>query len=121
MGNQILVIAPYWLESAMTWVFDDPEVGLKQEPFVEGVPEIIDHLVADIPDARQGFRLLFSSSAFPGYQRKLTRLREEYGGWWYAADEPPMEGWLCPALSRYFEEAPEEIYVKAEAKKGSDS
>jgi hypothetical protein len=27
-----------------------------------------------------------------------------------------MEGWLCPALFRYFDEAPEEIYVKAEAK-----
>ena len=26
------------------------------------------------------------------------------------------EGWLCPALFRYFDEAPEEIYVKAEAK-----
>jgi hypothetical protein len=28
---------------------------------------------------------------------------------------PPMEGWLCPALFRYFDEAPAELYVKAEA------
>jgi hypothetical protein len=116
MPNQILVIAPYWLEAAGTWVFDDPAVGLNQEPFVEGVPEMIDYLVADIPEARNGFRLLFSASPFPGYQRTLTRLREEFGGWWYACDEPPTEGWLCPALFRYFDEAPEEIYVKAEAK-----
>ena len=27
-----------------------------------------------------------------------------------------MEGWLCPALFKYYQEAPKEIYVKAEAK-----
>jgi hypothetical protein len=25
-----------------------------------------------------------------------------------------MEGWQCPALFRYFETAPRELYVKAE-------
>ncbi|MCA9232800.1 MAG: hypothetical protein KDA57_19275 [Planctomycetales bacterium] len=68
----------------------------------------------DIHNARQGLGLLFSAAPFPGYQRKLTRLREEFGGWWYASDEPEAEGWLCPALYRYFDEAPEAIYVKAE-------
>jgi hypothetical protein len=72
--------------------------------------------VADIPNARQGFRLLFSVAPFPSFQRKLTRLREEFGGWWYRSDEPEAEGWLCPALFRYFDDAPEEIYVKAESK-----
>lgn len=119
MPNQIMTIAPYWLEEVGTWVFDDPAAGLKQEPFVEGVPEMIDDLVADIPDARSGFRLLFSAAPFPGYQRKVTRRRREFGGWWYAADEPPMEGWLCPALFRYFDEAPEKIFVKAECKRRS--
>jgi hypothetical protein len=56
--NQINVIAPYWLESAETWVFDDERVGLVQEPFVSGVPEMIGDLVRDIPNARAGFRLL---------------------------------------------------------------
>lgn len=116
MPNQIMVITPYWLPEAGTWVFDDPAIDLVREPFVEGVPEMIDDLVAEIPDARNGFRLLFSPSPFPGYQEKLARRREEFGGWWYAVDEPEIEGWLCPALFRYFEEAPEEIYVKAEAK-----
>lgn len=115
MSNQIQIIAPYWLHG--TWLFDDERVGLVQEPFVSGVPEMIDDLVRDIPDARNGFRLLFSSGPFPGFQRKLTWLREEFGGNWYKADEPPMEGWLCPALFRYFESAPAELYVKAEALK----
>ena len=113
MKNQNGVIAPYWLHG--TWVFDDPTTDLVQEPFVSGVPEMIDDLVADIPDARSGFRLLFSAAPFPGFQRKLEWVREEMGGNWYQADEPPMEGWLCPALFRYFEAAPAELFVKAEA------
>lgn len=117
MPNQIMVIAPYWLDQAGTWVFDDPATDLSQEPFVEGIPEMIDDLVADIPNARNGFRLLFSAAPFPGCQRRLIRLRQELGGWRYASDEPEAEGWLCPALFRYFDEAPEEIYVKAEAKR----
>jgi hypothetical protein len=111
----------YRLANSIEVRFVDPEVGLKQEPFVEGVPEMIDDLVVNIPNARRGFRLLFSASPFPGSQRKLTRLREEFGGWWYASDRPRMEGWLCPALLRYFDEAPEEIYVKAEPMQGDHS
>lgn len=65
MANQIMLIAPHW--HAGTWVFDDPAVVLLQEPFVAGVPEMIDSLVAEIPNARDGFRLLFSASPFPGY------------------------------------------------------
>ena len=116
MANQINIIAPYWLEAVGTWVFDDERVGLAQEPFVSGVPEMIDHLVRDIPDARAGFRLLFSTAPFPGFQRKLTWVREEMLGNWYRTEEPEMEGWLCPALFRYFDEAPRDLYVKAEAK-----
>jgi hypothetical protein len=120
MANQVLVIAPYWLESVGTWVFDDEAVELVQEPFVSGVPEMINDLVADIPNAKSGFRMLFSGEPFPGYQQKMTRVREETGGWWYSTDEPNAEGWLCPALFRYFDQAPKEIYVKAEAKSTSD-
>lgn len=115
MSNHIRVIAPYWLHG--TWVFDDPAVGLVEEPFVSGVPEMIDDLVRDIPDARQGFRLLFSSGPFPGFQRKLTWIREEMGGNWYQADKSLMDGWLCPALFRYFDVTPAELFVKAEALK----
>jgi hypothetical protein len=114
MPNQILVIAPYWLEDVQTWVFDDDRVGLAQEPFVSGIPAMIDDLVRDIPNAREGFRMLFSPAPFPGFQRKVAWVREEMGGNWYKADESPMEGWLCPALFRYFDAAPQELYVKAE-------
>ena len=114
MPNQIQVIVPYWLDRAETWVFDDVATGLVQEPFVNGVPAMIDDLVAEIPNARDGFRMLFSASPFPGYQKRLEWVRGEMGGNWYRTDSPAMQGWLCPALFRYFDEAPGELYVKAE-------
>ena len=78
MANAIHVIVPY--RHASTWVFDDPRVGLSQEPFVSGIPEMIDSIVANIPNAEKGFRLLFSSAPFPGYQVELEKVREEYEG-----------------------------------------
>ena len=112
MSNAIQVISPYWHHG--TWVFDDPDRGLTREPFVSGIPEMINALVADIPDARGGFRLLFSSGPFPGYQKEFALSRREYGGNWYRCDDPAMEGWLCPALFKYFDEAPSKIYARAE-------
>jgi hypothetical protein len=112
--NAIMVIAPY--RYAGTWVFDDPAVGLKREPFVGGTPAMIDRLVAKIPDAAGGFRLTFSAREFPGYQEKLTWIRGDSVGNWYRLDDPPMEGWLCPALLRYYDAPPKEIYVKADPK-----
>jgi hypothetical protein len=110
--NQIYVIAPY--RYASTWVFDDPSVGLKAEPFVSGIPEMIDTLVKPIWNAEHGFRLLFSAQPFPGHQAELIRVRSEYGGPWYRWSETNMEGWLCPALSKYFPEPPAALYVRAE-------
>lgn len=112
MANILTVIEPYWWQD--TWVFDDESVGLDKEPFVQGVPQMIDELVKDIPNARSGFRLLFSPLPFAGYQVELTLVREEYGGHWYRVKDKEAEGWLCPALFRYFETAPESLYVKAE-------
>lgn len=112
-ANSIMVIAPYRYQG--TWVFDDRTVGLVKEPFVAGVPEMIDVLVKDIPNADNGFRLLFSAQPFPGHQKALKWLRGDGGGNYYAFDDPPMEGWICPAMFRYYEKAPKHLYVKAEA------
>ncbi|MEZ6096504.1 MAG: DUF6717 family protein [Pirellulaceae bacterium] len=112
-ANSIMTIQPYRHNG--TWVFDDLSAGLVQEPFVGGVPEMIDHLVSDIPDPDSGFRLLFSAREFPGYQCKLIWDRTESGGNYYKMVNPSMEGWLCPALFKYFTTAPPELYVKAEA------
>ena len=112
--NSMFVLAPYRYEG--TWVFDDPDVGLRREAFVMGIDALIDRLVAHIPGAERGFRLLFSPAPFPGYAAKLEWRREEYGGNWYWCPQFQMEGWLCPALFKYFSEAPRELYARAEPK-----
>ncbi|MGE5608786.1 MAG: DUF6717 family protein [Bacillota bacterium] len=112
--NSLMVIAPYWYEG--TWVFDDPKMGLVREPFVRGVPEMINVLVSDILDAKSGFRMTFSAKPFPGWQKKLVWVRAADGGNYYRLEDGSMEGWSCPALYKYFSEAPKEIYVRAEPK-----
>jgi len=120
--NSIMIIKPYF---DGTWVFDDESVGLIKQPFVCGVPVLIDYLVQDIPDAKDGFNMYFSGQEFPGYQAMCVRKVEsgsECGGTTYSIQIEDkesgvfeLEGWLCPALFKYFDEAPEKLYVKAEA------
>jgi hypothetical protein len=112
--NSLFVIAPY--KSEGMWVFDDPAVGLSREPFIAGIDMMIDKVVAGIPNADKGFRAVFSAAPFPGADFKLEWRREESGGNWYYSDQFKMEGWLCPALLKYFPRAPREIYVKVESK-----
>src|SRR4051794_29306856 len=113
MPDEILVIEPY--RHASAWVFDDPTTGLVREPFVAGVTEMIDRLTAGIPDAADGFRLLFVVYPFAGYRASLTWARADpVEGNWYRADDTGEEGWLCPALFCYFPVPPPKIYVRAE-------
>ncbi len=109
-----MMIQPYWSDDLSTWVFDDPAVGLKSEPFVSGAEKVLDLLTQDIRNARDGFRLFFSASPFPGFQRSLTLIREENGGGRYGLDNSTMEGWLCPMLFKYFTEAPAKLYARVE-------
>lgn len=111
--NSILTLKPYWHHG--TWVFDDQRVNLVKEPFVAGIPEMIDYITKDIPNARKGFRLLFSANEFPGYQLQLKWVRAGNGGNWYYSEKLKKEGWLCPALFKYYKDAPSELFAKAEA------
>jgi len=108
--NAINVICPYKYHGM--WVFDDARVGLVQEPFVAGADTMIDRVVADIPDAAKGFVMMFSAAPFPGHQYRLDWQRADGGGNWYHCEQLGMEGWLCPALLRYFGDPPEQLYVQ---------
>jgi len=110
--NSLMVIVPYKYEGM--WVFDDPAVGLSKEPFIAGIDTLIDKATAKIPHAERGFRAIFSAMPFPGANFKLEWRREDSGGNWYYSPEFQQEGWLCPALFKYFTSAPREIYVKVE-------
>jgi hypothetical protein len=114
--NAINVIAPYKHQGM--WVFDDPRVGLVQEPFVSGADTMIDRVVADIPDAELGFTMIFSGTAFPGHQYQLDWKREEGGGNWYYSPQLDMEGWLCPALLKYFLAPPKQLFVQTKSRSG---
>ena len=114
--NSILVIHPYRSEGV--WVFDDPSVGLVREPFVSGADTLIDRMVAHIPGAAQGVTILFSASPFPGSRHEFVRRREEHGGTWYFSPDFQTEGWLCPALFKYFDAAPPSIHVQVKPKAG---
>jgi hypothetical protein len=133
MLNVLMVIEPYWFQD--TWVFDDVSKGFKKEPLEGrfegelgkimelgrllggGLSELVNYLVKDIPNARKGFILLFSSEPFAGYQVELALVGEEDGGWTYKAKDYSKQVWLSPTLSKYFETAPESIYVKAEPRR----
>jgi hypothetical protein len=86
---------------------------LNKEPFVGGAAEIIDVIILQkgIRNADAGFLLLFSADPFPGADLELNWVREETFGNVYSWNG--REGWLCPALLRYFPVAPPRIYGKA--------
>lgn len=112
--NSILVIHPY--KSEGIWMFDDPRVGLLGEPFVSGADVILDKATAHIPNAEAGVTVVFSAQPFPGAHHELTWKREDMGGNWYYSEELEMEGWLCPALFKYFETAPKKIFLQVKPK-----
>jgi hypothetical protein len=112
--DAVFVIEPYRCDDA--WVFDDQAAGLVREPFVAGVTEMIDRLAAGIPNAANGFRLVFGPHPFVDHQASLTWVRaDDVEGNWYR-DDTGREGWLCPALFCYFPSPPPRIYVRAECK-----
>jgi len=120
--NAMVVICPYRWQGM--WVFDDDSVGLHREPFVGGIPEMIDRLVKDVPGADQGFCLTFSTNPFPGSQLHLhwvegDKKNSEGFGNTYFCREYETTGWLCPALFHYFREAPPHLYVRADARNQS--
>ena len=112
--NTLNVIAPY--KYLGMWVFDDAKVGLVQEPFVDGADVIIDRAVEGITDAEAGFLMLFSAMPFPGHQFRLLWRRADVGGNYYYSQTHDIEGWLCPALLKYFDQAPKEIYFQVKPK-----
>jgi|SRR5580765_5036247 hypothetical protein len=108
--NTISVISPYKYRNQ--WVFDDPDKGLTREAFVSGADDLIERLIQNIPNAENGFLLLFSSEPFPGHQTVLTWSKAQMTGNWYHSSALDMDGWLCSSLLKYFDHVPEKIYAQ---------
>ena len=100
------------------WVFDDQRVGLDKEPFVAGADTMIDTVVRlkAIPNAEDGFLMVFSAQPFPDADFELDWLRPDgnvyQGRFEIEGQTQEMEGWLCPALNLYYPEAPKKLYVQ---------
>lgn len=92
-------------------VFDDVSCCLDKEPFVQNTDLILLDLCSlnGIEQPEKGFSLKFSESSFEGFQIEAKHVREENGGNWYLVNG--HEGWLCPALFKYFPEAPDHLYI----------
>jgi hypothetical protein len=110
--GRIVLIRPYRWNGV--WVFDDSAATLDKEAFIAGMPELIEMATAreGFVEPEKGLAALFSEGPFPGAQACLERVREEAGGTVYRWPEAGKEGWLCPALLRYFGRAPERLYVE---------
>ena len=106
--SRVFEIFPYDHRGSL--VFDDASVNLEKEPLVQGTPEILYSLCAlvNVENPKAGFSLKFSGEKFDGFQIEAKRVREENGGNWYLVGDE--EGWLCPALFKYFTSAPNKLY-----------
>ena len=80
---------------------------------------MIDRVTSHIPDAKRGFIMVFSGTPFPDYHIRLKWKRQEGTGNIYHSDELDADGWLCPALLRYFDDRPCELFVQVKPKAGS--
>jgi hypothetical protein len=123
-NKMIQSLYTYWLVEGDQgfWVFDFPSLAVEKEPFVSGIPEILEMLLAPDPVAleeikRKGFVILFDghSKECPDALKSqgiiLNKLRAESGGTIYQLEGTSFEGWLCPVLNKFFSESPERIFV----------
>lgn len=91
------------------WAFTDLSVGLYEEPFVGEINDMIDMFT----DGRDQCIVYISHSPLPNANGHLLRLKEESDGW-YELEGKGISGWLCPAVLKYFQGYPDDIYFKIE-------
>ena len=109
-GNAIMVIKPY-LWNGM-WVFDDEAVGLRREPFVAGMDAIIEPRRDRDSECRPGLPGRLFGWAIPGGPDCAGAAPAAGAGHVYRWAEHDMEGWLCPALLKYFQEPPKTLHIQ---------
>ena len=120
--NALLTIQIY--KHIGSWCFTDHDRGLRHEPFVLGMTEMIDQIITEfkLGDLVGPYRVIFSMNKFPKHQGYLFYQYSEHNGVWYAlstvknpeiSEESP-KGWLCPATLEFFDFFPKTIYFKIE-------
>lgn len=99
---------------ASTWVFDDRSKGIKNEPFVAGVPTVIDQILLRKQITDSSVMALFSGEDFPGTDVALEFEKLDKNGAWYQLNG--MRGWFCPCFWNYFDkkDPPKKLYISLE-------
>ena len=112
IGNAMMSLNLY--KTGNTWMFDDDTYGIKAEPFVLGMSEII---TAYLPEGKDKCTAIFSLNKFPTCDT-LDLMQEDSNGGWYVVKESSsenitgMSGWLCPVTRVYLKAIPKNIYYK---------
>lgn len=96
------------------WYFDFAPLGVVDEPFVEGIEKILDHIAAADCPGHDG-ELVLDWTPTGNLRHRLEwicRLDREDGEWnryeLYSIGHPPLRGNLCPVLRMFFpDEAPQ--------------
>lgn len=104
--NAINIIHPYKYGTA--WVFDDKTKELDKEAFVAGADTLLDILTGN----SEKCTVTFSQHKFPGASNMVKHIGPELDGDIYYSEELKHTLWLCPALLKYFEKAPKEIWFQ---------
>jgi len=113
-GNAMMSLNLY--KTGETWMFDDDTYGIKAEPFVLGMSEIIS---AYLSKGKDGCTAIFSLNKFPLCDT-LDLTQEDSNGGWYVVSESNfptikgMKGWLCPVTRMYLKTIPQNVYYKIE-------
>lgn len=116
MSNALFVIEIY--RHAGTWCFTDEKRDLIHEPFVSGIPELINDCINQLETSKDNrYRITFSEKQFPESKEYLRFHFEEHGGAWYSkqvteknTEQNTKIGWLCPATLKFFSCFPKRIY-----------
>lgn len=98
------------------WAFDDPRREIVREPFVEGMPQIIDLLIEESSFPRALFTLGICDQLYSGAQISLTYDRSEAGGAWYTCPQYDLSGWFSHRLYDYYDAPPQTLYLATKVK-----
>ncbi|MEY5049175.1 MAG: hypothetical protein RLZZ175_2534 [Bacteroidota bacterium] len=107
----VYLIKPY--RQLNTWMFDDESRNIEQEPFVVGIPEMIDTVLALKSIKAKQFSMQFSENEIINSDLVLEIDYEVSDGAWYKIhNNPEVKGWLCPVIHKYFNTVPEKIFIQ---------
>jgi hypothetical protein len=97
-----------------TWMFNDSEKEIIEEPLVQGFGDIIDQILKDFncfSGAHRGIEIQFSSEKESNDMVCVEKTRNLYADW-AEYKYKDLIGDLCPVTCIYLDIHPEKIWVK---------